>query len=482
MKKLLNFIDGEFVEPQGGAYLESFNPALGEPHLLVSDSDERDVETAVQAARRAFQEWSKVSDDVRARYLYKIADLVEARKDELAQAESLDQGKPVWLAASMDIDRVAANFRFFAGAILHAEDRVMRKEPGVMSYVSRRPVGVAALISPWNLPLYLLSWKIAPAIAFGNTAVCKPSEFTSSTAHILAEIIREAGLPKGVVNIVFGTGPRAGSALVSHPDVPLVSFTGGTQTGRVIAQTAASQFKKVSLELGGKNPNLIFDDANLDLAIARSLRSSFLNQGEICLCGSRIYVQKGIYDRFLEEFVQKTRELKVGDPKDPSTFMGPLVSREHLAKVESFLKLAREEQGVKTLTGGGRPELPAEFRNGYFLEPTILEGVKHDSKLQQEEIFGPVVSVTPFTDEEEVIELANGTKYGLSATVWTENLNRAHRVAERLDAGTVWVNTWLVRDLRAPFGGVKASGVGREGQEDSREFFTEAKTICIQHA
>lgn len=480
MKKLLNFIGGEFLEPKTGEFLKSYNPATGEAYLMVSDSDQRDIDLAVQAARGAFPAWSQTSAEERARYLYRIADLVDARKSELAEAESIDQGKPVWLAKRMDMGRVAANFRFFAGAILHAQDRVMQTANNTISYVSRRPVGVAGLISPWNLPLYLLSWKIAPAIAFGNTAVCKPSEFTSATASILAEILIEAGLPKGVVNIVFGTGPRAGAALVEHPDVPLISFTGGTQTGRTIAMAAAGQFKKVSLELGGKNPNIIFEDANLDAAVAGSIRSSFLNQGEICLCGSRVYIQKKIYDVFLERFLEKTREIKVGDPKNPSTFMGPLVSREHLEKVESFMRIARDE-GVKVLTGGARPKLAEPFANGYFFEPTVLEGASHDSKLQQEEIFGPVVTVTPFESEDEVIQLANGTKYGLSASIWTENLNRAYRVSDRLEAGTIWVNSWLIRDLRAPFGGMKASGVGREGQEDSREFFTEAKTICIQH-
>ena len=480
MKKLTNFIDGAFLEPQSGKWLESFNPAIGEAHIQVADSNASDVDAAVAAAKRAFPKWSATSVGERSRVLYRIAELVDAKKRELAEAESRDQGKPVWLAETMDMARVASNFRFFAGAALHAQDRVMKTEAGAMSYVSRKPVGVAGLISPWNLPLYLLSWKIAPAIAFGNTTVCKPSEFTSLTAHMLCEILNEAGLPKGVVNIVFGTGASAGAALVAHEEVPLISFTGGTATGKAIAAVAAPMFKKVSLELGGKNPNLIFDDADLQSAVKVSLRSSFLNQGEICLCGSRIYVQEGIYDRFVESFVAKARELKVGDPTEKTTFMGPLVSRAHLDKVESFLTLAKEE-GVKVLCGGAKPKLSGALAKGYFLEPTVLEAPKATSRIQQEEIFGPVVSISKFKSEEEAIELANGTKYGLSATVWTESLKRAHRVAEKLDAGTVWVNTWLLRDLRAPFGGVKASGVGREGQEESREFFTEAKTICIQH-
>lgn len=481
MKRILNFIGGRFVEPSTARFLDSHNPATGEVHLAVADSGSDDVNAAVRAARAAFPAWSETAPGERARVLYKIADLVDARQAELAEAESADQGKPVWLATAMDIPRVAHNFRFFAGALLHARDHAMRSDSGALNYVARKPVGVAGLISPWNLPLYLLTWKIAPAIAFGNTCVAKPSEFTSHTAFLLGEILRDAGLPNGVVNIVFGTGPQAGASLVAHPDVPLVSFTGGTATGRAIAQVAAPMFKKISLELGGKNPSLVFDDADLDLAVDGIVRSSFLNQGEICLCGSRIYVQRSIFEKFKSELLAKVRALKIGDPRDKATFIGPLVSREHLEKVESFLRLAHEERGVEILSGGRRAPMSGPLAKGYFIEPTVLTGVAHESRLQQEEIFAPVVTLTPFDSESEVIARANGTKYGLSATIWTQSLSRAHAVADRLEAGTVWVNTWMMRDLRAPFGGVKASGVGREGQDESREFFTEAKTICILH-
>ena len=481
MKKLLNFIDGQFVEPTSGWFLESMNPAEGRPHLLVADSNESDVDNAVQAAKRAFPAWSALKVEERAAYLYRIADLIEKRKQEFAEAESADQGKPVWLASSMDISRVVHNFRFFAGSVLHQLDEAVRSDANVLNYVSRKPVGVAGLISPWNLPLYLLTWKIAPAVAYGNTAVCKPSEFTSHTAHMLCEVLSEAGLPSGVVNMVFGVGSRAGQPLVAHPDVPLVSFTGGTATGGAIAAAAAPMFKKLSLELGGKNPNIIFDDADLEEAAKVSIRSSFLNQGEICLCGSRIYVHKDVYAEFMDRFLPKVRELKVGDPKDPGTLIGPLVSKEHLAKVESFMLVAGEE-GARILTGGTRPaKMPGSLSGGYFFEPTVLEGVRPDSKLQQEEIFGPVVTVTPFATDDEAVALANSVKYGLSASVWTGSVKRAHAIAERLEAGTVWINTWMLRDLRMPFGGVKASGLGREGQDGSREFFTEAKTICLKH-
>lgn len=481
MNRLLNFIDGAFVPPQSASYIDSYNPALGEVHLSLADSDERDVDAAVFAARRVFPEWSRLPANERAKFLYRLADLIDRDLEKLAQAESADQGKPAWLAESMDIRRAAHNFRFFAGSVLHAQDQATVVDGSAFNYIVRKPVGVAGLISPWNLPLYLLTWKIAPALAFGNTVVCKPSEFTSHTAALLCELSVEAGLPPGVMNMVFGLGTKAGAAIVAHADVPLISFTGGTATGQAIARVAAPMFKKLSLELGGKNPNLIFADANLDLAVESTIRSSFLNQGEICLCGSRIYVQNEIYDQFLAKFVPKVQALRAGDPKERDTFLGPLVSAEHLAKVEGFIELAKKE-GAKVLAGGKRPSFTGDalkMKNGYFLEATILTGVRHESRVQQEEIFGPVVTVTPFATENEVIELANGTKYGLSATVWTESLARAHRVSAALDAGTVWVNTWMLRDLRVPFGGVKASGLGREGQEGSREFFTEAKTICI---
>jgi aminomuconate-semialdehyde/2-hydroxymuconate-6-semialdehyde dehydrogenase len=481
VRKLLNFINGRYCEPASGKFLESFNPATGEPHLLLADSNSVDIDVAVRAAQQAFSAWAARTPTERSHILLKVAELIEINLDKLSEAESSDQGKPVWLAKSMDIPRAAHNFRFFATSLTHQIDAANRMDEATMNFTSHRPVGVAGLISPWNLPLYLLTWKIAPAIAYGNTVVCKPSEITSLTAYLLCDILKEAGVPAGVVNMVFGVGSRAGQALVEHRDVPLISFTGGTSTGRSIAATAAPMFKKLSLELGGKNPNIIFDDADLDEAIESTLRSSFLNQGEICLCGSRIYVQRKVYATFLEKFAAKARALKVGDPRQESTFTGPLVSREHLEKVQNFLTLAREEK-VQILVGGQSPaNLPENLKRGYFLEPTILTGVRHESKLQQEEIFGPVVTVTAFDSDDEVLKFANGTRYGLSATVWTQSLKRAHTFAEKLAAGTVWVNCWMVRDLRVPFGGVKESGTGREGQDGSREFFTEAKNICIRH-
>lgn len=478
LKRIENFIGGKRV-PSQSAYMPSYNPALGQVHFELPVSNADDVEQAVSAASAAFKSWSQTDVRERSKILMRVADLIDARVDEFAAAESSDQGKPVWLAREMDIPRAALNFRFFASSILHQTDIASRLDLTTLSHVSHDPVGVAGLISPWNLPLYLLTWKIAPAIAYGNTCVAKPSELTSLTASLLCDVLNEAGVPAGVVNIVFGLGSTAGAALVAHPNVPLVSFTGGTVTGRAIAGVAAPMFKKLSLELGGKNPNIIFDDASLKHAVATTVRSSFLNQGEICLCGSRIYVQASVYEKFLESFSAKVRALKVGDPTKLDTFVGALVSREHLDKVYSFVDHARSE-GAVIQAGGEKPALSGAHANGYFMEPTIITGLKSSSRVQQEEIFGPVVTVTPFETEDEAIELANGTRYGLSATVWTQGLRRSQSVSERLHAGTVWVNNWMSRDLRVPFGGVKESGVGREGQDGSREFFTEAKTICVR--
>lgn len=488
VRKIQNFIDGEFVAPIGGRYLPSPNPASEATHVEVPLSGAEDVQNAVMAAKRAFPAWSGLTVEERAKYLDRIAELIDKRKDELVQAESADQGKPVGLAAALDIPRAAYNFRFFAGIIRHELSVAAPMNQKSFSYVRREPIGVAGLISPWNLPIYLLTWKIAPAIAYGNTCVAKPSEMTSHTAAILAEIFIEAGLPKGVVNLVFGLGSEAGQAIVEHRDVKVVSFTGGTATGRKIAETAAPQLKKISLELGGKNPTIVMKDADLDRHLKLMVRSSFLNQGEICLCGSRIYVQKDRFDEFLKRFVAEASSLVVGDPSSLNTFMGPLVSREHQQKVAGFVEEARAA-GMVVHCGGGKPK---GLERGFYFAPTVItpkgdtleEKMKHleafqTSRLQQEEVFGPVVTVTPFESVEDVIRLANGTRYGLAATIWTESLKLAHDVAAKLDAGTVWVNGWMARDLRMPFGGFKESGMGREGQLDSVHVFTEAKTVNI---
>lgn len=472
--RLANFIAGEFCPPASGAYFDDVDPATGEAFAEVPDSDERDIDVAASAARKAFPAWSRMPVAERSRLLLRLGDLIEQNAEELAGLEARDGGKPITLARRLDIPRAAANFRFFATAILHSSSEAHVTDAAALNYTLRQPIGVAGLISPWNLPLYLLSWKIAPAIAAGNTCVAKPSEMTPLTANRLAELSLEAGIPPGVINIVHGFGQKAGRALTTHPDVPVISFTGGTVTGAAIAANAAPRFKKLSLELGGKNPNLIFSDADLGEAVSTSIRSSFWNQGEICLCGSRIFVERSIHDEFVDRFVAATKKLRVGDPSDDRTDVGALISQAHLEKVTGYIELAKQEGGT-IVTGGNRVG-----RRGYFVEPTVITGLGCDCRVLQEEIFGPVVTVTPFDGEEQAIAFANSSRYGLSATVWTRDLQRAHRVAAAIDSGTVWINCWLLRDLRVPFGGMKESGVGREGGFESLNFFTEAKNVCVK--
>ena len=477
--QIRNFIDGQFVEPAGGKYLDNIEPATGKPYCQVADSDNRDVDLAVAAAEKAFPKWSSIPATDRSRVLLRIADLVERDLEKLARAESIDTGKPLSLARTMDIPRAASNFRFFATAILHTESEAHITDNVAFNYTLRQPRGIAGLISPWNLPLYLLSWKIAPAIAVGNTAIAKPSELTPMTAYLLCELCREAGLPNGVLNIVHGTGPNVGAAITAHPKINTISFTGGTVTGRKVAETCAPLFKKVSLELGGKNPNIVFADADLDAAIAGSVRSSFTNQGQVCLCGSRVFVERSAYQDFIDRFIDKVSKLKVGDPLEPTTDQGAMVNKTQLDKVKFYVNLAQEEGG-KVVLGGSTPNLINDrCRDGYFFQPTVVTGLPVSCRTNREEIFGPVITITPFDSEEEVIGYANDTDYGLASSVWTQNLNRAHRVAEQIHTGTVWVNCWLVRDLRVPFGGMKQSGVGREGGEEALRFFTEPKNICI---
>ena len=476
---ILNFIGGEFLEPQAGRFLDNIEPATGKPYSQVADSGKEDVDLAVAAAEKAFADWSKTPAQERSQILLRIADLIERDLEKLARAESIDTGKPLSLARSLDIPRAASNFRFFATAILHTENEAHITDGVAFNYTLRQPRGMAGLISPWNLPLYLLSWKIAPAIAVGNTAIAKPSELTPMTAYLLCEIVREAGLPKGVLNVVHGTGPNVGAAITAHPKIGTISFTGGTVTGKKVAEAAAPLFKKVSLELGGKNPNIIFADADLDAAIAGSVRSSFANQGQVCLCGSRVFVERSAYKDFVDRFIDKASQLKIGDPLDDKTEQGAIVNKAQLDKVKFYVDLAQKEGG-KIALGGKAPEPPNErTREGYFFPPTVITDLPVSCRTNREEIFGPVVTITPFDSEEEVIGYANDTDYGLASSVWTQNLNRAHRVAERISTGTVWVNCWLVRDLRVPFGGMKASGVGREGGIEALHFFTEAKNVCI---
>lgn len=474
-----HFIDGQYIEIEKGKTFENINPATEEVLGIVAEGGAEEVDVAVKAARKALKgPWKDVTLEERSKILRKVGDLILERQDELARLESLDTGKPFSLANSIDIPRAAYNFHHFADYIISVGTEAYQQEDrNALHYAVRRPVGVVGIIKPWNLPLLLLTWKLAPCLGMGNTAVIKPAEWTPMTATVLMEILKEAGVPDGVVNLVHGFGPNsAGGAISEHPDVDAISFIGEPSTGSAIMKAGAATLKKLSFELGGKNPNIIFADADLDEVVETTIRSSFINQGQVCLCGSRIYVERPAYEEFLEKFVAKTKELKVGKPFEEASNLGSLVSQEHYERVLSYVEIAREEGGT-FLTGGKRPE---GLDKGFYLEPTIITGLDKDSRCIREEIFGPVVTVVPFDTEEEVIEQANDTHYGLSATVWTNDIKRGHRVAHEIEAGMVWVNTWFLRDLRTPFGGMKQSGIGRTGGMHSIDFYSELSNITIQ--
>ena len=476
--KLQNYISGSFIESDSGEWMENYSPATGEIIGYVPKSQESDVNKAVQAAKEALPTWSSLTHVERSVWLDKIADNLESKYEEIAQLESRDTGKPISLAREVDAYRSVKNFRFFAEMIrnLTPESFEMKDANNRIIY---KPVGLGALITPWNLPLYLLSWKVAPAIGMGNTVVCKPSELTPMTADLLMKTIHEVGLPKGVINLVHGDGIGAGSPLVSHQDIDLVSFTGGTSTGAIVAQSAASSFKKLSLELGGKNASIIFNDCDLDKTIPGVVRSGFLNQGQVCLCGSRILVQENVYDEFIKRFVNEVENMKIGDPSNEDTDLGALISPEHLLKIEKYIQIAKDEGG--TILTGGYPCLSKEFEKGNWIAPTVIADLKVDSRCSIEEIFGPIVTIHKFSSEEDAIKIANNTRYGLAGSIWTTDLEKGNRVAEQIHTGMIWINTWLHRDLRVPFGGVKDSGVGREGGRWSLGFFSEMMNICTKY-
>ncbi len=479
MSKIQNFINGQWKEANTGKSIDKVSPVTGKVIYQMPDSDAVDVVQAVQAATKAFPAWSALTHYERSQFLSRIADRIQERAEEFALAETEDVGKPIELSRTLDIPRAVSNFRFFAGRLHHHEERSTEMDGKFLNYTLRQPIGVAGLISPWNLPLYLLTWKIAPALAMGNTVVCKPSELTPQTAFLLSEVMKEVELPPGVCNMVFGTGPSSGQPLVEHPGVPLISFTGGTATGEQISKSAAPFFKKLSLELGGKNSAIILKDADLKRAVLGTVRSSFLNQGEICLCTSRILVQEEIYEKFLADFSAEVDNLVVGDPLAKNTFMGPLISKAHFDKVQKVLHQAIDEKG-KLTAGLGDTELGDQFKGGFFMRPKVIADLTQCSDVHQTEIFGPVVTIQSFKYPADAVKMANTTPYGLCATLWTQDISKAHKLAQNLQVGTVWINSWLQRDLRMPFGGQKASGLGREGGEHSFDFFSEQKTVCVQ--
>jgi len=477
VEKLYNFINGKFVAPNSNQYLEIFEPATGQTYAQVADSNSADIENAYESAQNAFGNWSSLSVKERADYLNKIAEGLESRLDEFAEYESRDTGKPISLAKSVDIPRAVSNFRFFAeyGQEFNFEFELNNNQSH--NKIIRSALGVIGCISPWNLPLYLFSWKIAPALIAGNTVVAKPSEITPFTAFKLGEICQDAGLPPGVLNIIHGQGSIAGDALVNHSKIKAISFTGGTTTGKLIAKKTASSFKKLSLEMGGKNPSIIFSDCDFDKMMKTVVRSSFSNQGQICLCSSRILVEESIYEKFKTNFIQRVSDLRMGDPSEIETQFGALSSKGHFDNVIDYIEIAKQEGG-KILVGGNAKKLNGRCGNGWFIEPTIIEGLNNSCRTNQEEIFGPLVTLQSFKSEKDAIQLANETEYGLSATIWTEDNEKANRVSALIDAGVIWVNCWLVRDLRTPFGGMKQSGLGREGGDEALRFFTEPKNIC----
>lgn len=477
---LENFIGGNFIGPLSGNFIDNVNPATGVVYGQIPDSNAKDIDAAVKAAKKAFPAWSVLPVEKRFTILNKIAELIEENLEELALAETNDNGKPLWLAKQVDIPRASANFRFFATGIMHFANESHNMTDKAVNYTLRQPIGIAGCISPWNLPLYLFTWKIAPALAAGNCVIAKPSEVTPVTAFLLGKICKEAGLPDGVLNIVHGVGQHCGEAIVKHPDIKAISFTGSTKAGERIASIAAPMFKKLSLELGGKNPNIIFNDCDWERMIPETIRSSFGNQGQICLCGSRLLIERSAYEEFKKHFIPIIKKMVPGDPLLETSKQGAIVSKVHFDKVMNCIALAKEEGG-KILCGGNAVKVGGRCADGYFIEPTIIEGLDQNCKTNQEEIFGPVITIQPFDTEEEALQLANNSTYGLAATIWTQDISKANRMASKVETGIVWVNCWLVRDLRTPFGGMKNSGVGREGGWEALRFFTEAKNVCIQY-
>lgn len=474
-----NYIGGQWLAPSNGTYFDNINPATGQVIGQIASSDDTDVQLAVAAAQAAFPMWSVTSAEDRFTILNRIATLIDENLEALAMAECIDNGKPLWLCKKVDIPRASSNFRFFATGIMHFSAESHCMEDKAINYTVRQPIGVVGCISPWNLPLYLFTWKIAPALAAGNCVIAKPSEVTPATAFLLTRICAEAGLPAGVLNILHGNGTDCGAAIVAHKDIKAISFTGSTRAGEHIAKTAAPMFKKLSLELGGKNPAIVFADCDWEKMIRTVVQSSFSNQGQICLCGSRVLVQDTIYEKFKLEFIERVKKLTVGNPLVETSKQGAVVSKMHFEKILNCIAIAKEEGG-KILFGGNAVQLDGENKNGFFVAPTIIENLGPNCRTNMEEIFGPLVTLQSFSTEEEALALANASEYGLAATIWTQDISRANRMAFKIKCGIIWINCWLLRDLRTPFGGMQNSGVGREGGWDALKFFTETKNVCIE--
>jgi aminomuconate-semialdehyde/2-hydroxymuconate-6-semialdehyde dehydrogenase len=483
VKSILNYIDGQYLG--GKREFADLNPADGSVIAQVTEADESLVDDAVRAAGKALHgEWGRLGIRERAARLSRVAEAIEARFDCLVAAEVADTGKPVALASRLDVPRAAANFRVFADLIKTAGLESFQTETpdgrGALNYALRKPLGVVGIITPWNLPLLLLTWKVAPALACGNAVVVKPSEETPATATLLAEAMKEAGIPDGVYNVVHGFGENsAGEFLTQHPDVNAVTFTGESQTGAAIMKTVAVSVKPVSFELGGKNAAIVFADCNFEEAVNGISEAVFLNTGQVCLCAERVYVERAVFDRFVSALKSKAESLRIGSPLEKTTDLGPLISAQHRKKVLSYYRLAREE-GATVVTGGGVPEFGNVLDQGFYVQPTIYTGLRESARCVKEEIFGPVCHIAPFDTEEEAVSLANDTRYGLAASIWTTNLKRGHRVAQQMKAGITWVNCWFLRDLRTPFGGAGLSGIGREGGMHSLNFYSELNNICIR--
>ena len=484
MKKVQHYINGKFMDSQCGEFFDNYNPATAELISKVALGREPEVNAAIAAAKAALTgEWGQMKLNDRIAMMYEIANEIDRRFDDFLEAECLDTGKPYSIARHIDIPRGAANFKVFADTMKSVADEAYRADTPdgrqMLNYSMRKPKGVIGVISPWNLPLLLMTWKVGPAMACGNTVVVKPSQVTPTTTSLLGEVMSKVGVPAGAYNVVQGKGSITGNLITAHKDIDAITFTGETSTGEMIMQACSKGVRDISLELGGKNPAVIFADCDMDKAIFETARSVFANSGQVCLGTERVYVERPIFDEFVDRLKTAGSKLKVGVQDDESVDMGPVVSAAHRDKVLEFYAAAKKE-GANVILGGGAPKMEGKLANGYFVEPTIWTGLPETATVVKEEVFGPCCHIAPFDTEEEVIKMANDTKYGLAATVFTENLTKAHRVASQIDAGIVWVNSWFLRDLRTPFGGMKGSGIGREGGHHSLEFYTELKNVCIK--